>query len=87
MNTFSAEQSNTPNYACIDCQTTPTNSSPVFQPYVSTIVVDEVNKPIEVEDNVSPQLIGKASLTNSTSSTSVEEEKGLDGHQRHVSRD
>lgn len=48
MNTLSVGQTNNPNYAYINYQPTPTNNSPVLHPFVAAIVVDEVNKPIEV---------------------------------------
>lgn len=53
---------------------TSTNSSLAHQPSITTSVVDEVDKPVEVEDNTSHQSTNQEFLVNSFSSTSTNEE-------------
>lgn len=50
-----------------------TTSSPTNQPNTNVEIAKEVNKPKEVDDNISIGLIDKAHSYESTSSTSDEE--------------
>lgn len=54
---------------------TSTNNSPTQQPSITTTAVEEVNKPIEVEDNTSHESNNQAILIDSSSLTSIDEER------------